>query len=40
MKRLNVMMSDEAKEIILSFQKGNDLSTLDEAMDKYLLLNK
>ena len=40
MKRINVMVSDEAKQIILSFQEENDISTLDDTMDKYILLHK
>jgi hypothetical protein len=40
MKRINVMVSDEAKKIILSFQEKNDISTLDDTMDKYILLRK
>ncbi len=37
MKRINVMVSDEAKGILLVYQKDNIISTLDEAVDGYIL---
>jgi len=37
MKRINVMVSDEAKEIILKFQKNHNLSTLDETVNQYII---
>jgi uncharacterized FlgJ-related protein len=37
MKRINVMVSDEAKEKILKFQKRNQYQTLDETVDQYIL---
>ncbi len=37
MKRINVMVSDEAKLVILAYQEDNNISTLDEATDKYVL---
>jgi hypothetical protein len=40
MKRINVMISDEAKEELLLFQKEKKLTTLDEAVDQYILSQK
>ncbi len=37
MKRINVMVSDEAKQVLVDYQKKRGLPTLDEAMDKLLL---
>ncbi len=37
MKRINVMVSDEAKEKIIAFQKQKQYRTLDEAVDGFLL---
>jgi hypothetical protein len=37
MKRINVMVSDEAKAIVLEFQKKTKLTTLDEAIEKFVL---
>lgn len=37
MKRINVMVSDTAKEKILKYQEDNHLTTLDESMDKFIL---
>jgi hypothetical protein len=37
MKRINVMVSDEAKKVLTDFQKHKSISTLDEALDKLLL---
>jgi hypothetical protein len=37
MKRINVMVSDEAKEKIIAYQKRNHYSTLDEAVDSFVL---
>lgn len=37
MKRINVMVSDEAKEIILKFKDEKGIRTLDEAVDTYIL---
>ena len=37
MKRVNVMISDEAKEKLISFQKYHRMNTQDEALDKILL---
>jgi len=34
------MLSDEAKAIILDYQEDNNISTLDEATDKYILKKK
>jgi hypothetical protein len=31
------MVSDEAKEKILEFQKQNNIPSLDETLDKYIL---
>lgn len=36
MKRINVMVSDEAKEIIVKFKEEKGFSTLDEAVDMYI----
>lgn len=36
MKRLNVMISDEAKAVIVKFQEDNNITTLDSATDKYI----
>ncbi len=40
MKRINVMVSDEAKEKIIAFQKQKQYRTLDEAVDGYILENR
>jgi len=40
MRRINVMVSDEAKKILLEYQKYNLISTLDEAVEKILLEKK
>jgi hypothetical protein len=40
MKRLNVMLSDEAKEVIIKYQKEKQISTLDEAADAFILEKK
>jgi hypothetical protein len=37
MKRVNVMVSDEAKERLINFQKYHRLNTQDEALDKILM---
>jgi hypothetical protein len=37
MKRVNVMVSDEAKEKLINYQKYHRLNTQDEALDKILL---
>lgn len=37
MKRINVMVSDEAKEKIVRYQKYKNYSTLDEAVDSFIL---
>ena len=39
MKRINVMVSDEAKEKIIAYQKQSKYSTLDESVDKFILEN-
>ena len=39
MKRVNVMISDEAKEKIVDFQKRKQYRTLDEAVDGFILEN-
>jgi hypothetical protein len=36
MKRVNVMVSDEAKEKLINYQKYHRLNTQDEALDKLL----
>ncbi len=36
MKRINVMVSDEAKQVLVDYQKKNRIPTLDEALDKLL----
>ena len=40
MKRINVIVSDEAKKIVLGFQEKKNISTLDETMDKFILEKK
>lgn len=40
MKRLNVMVSDEAKAIILKYQEENNFSTLDDTVDLYIIQTK
>ncbi len=37
MKRVNVMVSDEAKDKLIVFQKYHRANTQDEALDKILL---
>jgi len=37
MKRVNVMVSDEAKEKLITYQKYHRMNTQDEALDKILL---
>jgi len=37
MKRVNVMVSDEAKEKLVNYQKYHRMNTQDEALDKILL---
>ena len=37
MKRINVMVSDEAKELMLKYKEKNNISTLDETMDKFII---
>jgi len=37
MKRVNVMVSDEAKEKLINYQKYHRMNTQDEALDKILL---
>lgn len=37
MKRINVMVSDEAKEKILAYQKQKQYPTLDETVDEFIL---
>ena len=39
MKRINVMVSDKAKEKIVAFQKQKEYRTLDEAVDGFILEN-
>jgi len=36
MKRVNCMVSDEAKDVLISFKKNNGHSTLDEALSELL----
>lgn len=36
-KRVNVIVSDEAKEALLRYQKEKKIKTLDEALDGYIL---
>ncbi len=38
-KRFNVFVSEEAYEIIKKFQKENDYTNLDMAIDKFILKN-
>lgn len=40
MKRINVMVSDEAKEIVMSYQKKMNLTTLDETVNAIIMENK
>jgi len=40
MKRLNVMVSDEAKKILLKYKDEKNISTLDETVDKFVLEKK
>lgn len=40
MKRINVMISDEAKEILLKYKAEKTISTLDETVDKFVLEKK
>lgn len=40
MKRINVMVSDDAKEKILIYQKKKQYSTLDETVDQFILSNE
>lgn len=37
MKRVNVMVSDEAKDKLINYQKYHRLNTQDEALDKILM---
>ena len=37
MKRINVMVSDEAKEKLVAYQKKYRITTQDETVDKILL---
>jgi len=39
MKRINVMVSDEAKKKIVAYQVMKGFSTLDETMDDFILNN-
>ena len=40
MKRINVMVSDKAKAIILNYQEDNNFSTLDDTVDSYIIQMK
>lgn len=40
MQRINVIVSDEAKKILLEYMKKHDLNSQDTALDKFLLDNK
>ena len=40
MKRINVMVSDEAKKVLLKYKEQNNFSTLDETVDKFILEHK
>jgi len=40
MKRINVMVSDEAKEIVVNYQKKMNLTTLDETMNEIIMEKK
>ncbi len=40
MKRVNVMISDEAKKVILLHQERNKFTTLDESLDSFILKHK
>lgn len=40
MKRINVMVSDEAKEKILAYQKQKQYPTLDETVDRFIIDNE
>jgi len=40
MKRLNVMVSDEAKNVLLKYKEEKNISTLDETVDKFVLEKK
>ena len=37
MKRVNVMVSDDAKDKLINFQKYHRLNTQDEALDRILM---
>ena len=37
MKRINVMISDEAKAALLKYQEEHDISSLDESLDSFIL---
>lgn len=36
-RRLNVMISEKAKEIIIQYQKEHGYNTLDEATNKFII---
>jgi len=36
MKRINVLISEDARQILDEFQKKNKISTLDDAVDQYI----
>lgn len=37
MKRINVLISDEARETLKRFQEKNKISTIDETVDQFIL---
>jgi hypothetical protein len=36
MKRVNVLISEEAREILDNFQKKNGIFTIDDTVDRYV----
>lgn len=38
MKRLNVMISDKAKAVVIDYQKTNGITNQDDATDELLLI--
>lgn len=40
MKRINVLISEEARAVLAEFQKKNKISTLDETVDQFVLTGR
>ena len=40
MKRINVLISEEARLILDDFQRKNKISTIDDTVDQYIKSNK